>query len=79
MAADRATQQEAHHEGRGAHGDGHRQEGGVHGADVRGAAGKQVVRVEVQQGDDGEGRLPLQPQPADHAHHLRGIGLSAHL
>ena len=43
---------------RRAAGDGHGEEGGVHGADVGRPAGKQVVGVEVEQHDDAEGALP---------------------
>ena len=46
---------------RRAAGDSHRQECGVHGANVGGPAGKQVVGVEVEQHDDAEGALPRQP------------------
>lgn len=61
----------------GAAGDGHRQEGGVHGPDVGSPAGKQVVGVEVEQHDDGEGLLPCQAVAGHHIHHLRRIQQSS--
>ena len=58
---------------RRAAGDGHAQEGGVHGADVGGAGGKQVVAVEVEQRDDAKAGLPAQPEARHHVHHLRAM------
>ncbi len=51
-------------------GDGHGEEGGVHGADVGCPTGKQVVGVEVEQHDDGEGVLPREAIAGHHVHHL---------
>eukprot|EP00955_Chlamydomonas_euryale_P104787 365594-Chlamydomonas_euryale.AAC.5 len=46
-----------------------RQERRVHGANVCGAGCKEVVRVEVEQHDDGKRRLPCQAQLADDVNH----------
>ena len=55
---------------------GHRQEGSVHGTDVGGSRGKQVVGVEVEEHNEGECWLPGHAKAIHNAHHLHLTGSS---
>lgn len=62
------AENESGHQGRSAARDKHGEEGGVHGADVRGTRGEHVVGVEVQEHDHKEGRLPREAGGGDDVH-----------